>query len=338
MATGSRQHQPPVVETGDMIRRKRLEAELLSLDRQVRTFDRVRDQLTAASQDPSSFYRQLQTRRAALIKDLKAPSAGPPPSKIKKLAPIPEFSKSLLTRQIAAARFNAGVGIFGFGTSGYVQAAPAEDDVNVVPQGKYPISGEIYDVPGAYPGSVMFDGALGVGPDEIDPSQYDPTVAYYWLRTWKYLIPFPPPTGRSDLTYRFDAYALVSLLMGGIGQLMSFVSLGETADLMQGVNVTVNIDGGWPINADLSQPTETYNGSYGYIDGSTTVQRTFEVGAGNVPGVAIVVGVAVGLPMQSSLDLYSPGIGYSSITIGADDWDGRIAYSYEPQLVLEPPA
>jgi hypothetical protein len=335
MATESRQHQPPVVETADMIRRKRLEGELLSLDRQVRTFDRVRDQLTAARQDPSSFYRQLQARRAALIKDLKAPPAGPPPSKIKKQAPIPEFSESLLTRQIAPARFNPGLGIFSFGTSGYVQAAPAEDDINIVPHGKYPTSGEIYDVPGGYPGVVMFDGTLGVGPEEIDPSQYDPTVAYYWLRTWKYLIPFPPPTGLSYLTYRFDVYAFLSLFRGGIGQVMSFVSLGETADLMQGVSVTVNIDGGWPINHDLSQPAPFYNGNYGYIDGQTTVQRTFEVGAGNVPGVAIVVGAVVGLPMMSLLDLFFAGTGYSQITIFSENHAGRIAYSYKPHLVFE---
>jgi hypothetical protein len=36
------------------------------------------------------------------------------------------------------ARFNADLGIFGFGTSGYVQAPPAEDDINIV---QVPISG-----------------------------------------------------------------------------------------------------------------------------------------------------------------------------------------------------
>jgi hypothetical protein len=63
MATESRQYEPPVVDTADMIRRKRLEAELLSLHRQLQTFDRVRDQLTAAGRDPLSFYRELQARQ-----------------------------------------------------------------------------------------------------------------------------------------------------------------------------------------------------------------------------------------------------------------------------------
>jgi hypothetical protein len=339
MSAESAQHEPPVVDAADMIRRKQLEAELLSLDSQVRTFGLVRDRLTANDQDPSAFYRQLQARRATLVKDLKAPPAGPPSvGKIGTQAPIAKLPASLLTRPIAPARFDPNLGAFGFGTSGYVQAAPAEDDYNIVAQGQYPVTGQIVDVPGGYPGVVMFNGDLGVGPDEIDPSQYNPTVSYYWLRTWKYLIPFSPPTTLSNLTYRFDVYAFASLGNGGIGQLMSFVSLGESANLMQGVNVTVNIDGGWPINHDLSQPVPaSYNGSYGYIDGSTSVQRTFEVGAGNVPGVAIVVGVVVGLPMLSELDLYFGGTGYSMISIFADNQNpGRIAYSYEPQPVLEP--
>jgi hypothetical protein len=337
MATESRQYEPPVVDTADMIRRKRLEAELLSLQGQLQTFDRVRDQLTAAGRDPLSFYRELQARQGELIKDLKAPPAGPPPSKIQGQAPIPGFSESLLARQIAPARFIPDRGII-FGTSGYVQVAPAEDDINIVAQGKFPTSGEITDVPGGFPGTVLFDGSLGVGPEEIDPSQYDPTVAYYWLRSWKYLIPFPPPTGLSYLTYRFDVGAFLSLYMGGIGQVMSFVSLGETADLMQGVSVTVNIDGGWPIYHDLSQPTGSYNGFYGYIDGRVTVQRTFEVGAGNVPGVAIVVGAVVGLPMLSALNLFfaGTGTGYCAIEISSDYRAGRIAYSYEPHLVIAP--
>ncbi len=333
MTTASSERQPPGIDTADMIRRKRLEAELLSLDGQVRTFDRTRDRLNAAGQDPAAFYRQLQGRRAALISDLQAQPAGPPSvGKVGPVLPIPEFSQSLLTRQIAPARFDPGLGVFGFGTSGYVQAAPAVDDVSIVPQGKYPITGEISDVPGGYPGNVMFIGDLSVGPEEIDPSQYDPTVAYFWLRTWKYLIPFPPPTTLSNLTYRFDVYAMISLFNGGIGQLMSFVSVGETADLQQGVDVTVNIDGGWPIYHDLSQPTTYYNGSYGYIDGSATTQRTFEVGTGQVPGVAIVVGAIVGLPMQWEVELFFAGVGYSHIFIGSENQSGRIAYSYEPIL------
>jgi hypothetical protein len=69
-----------------------------------------------------------------------------------------------------------------------------------------------------------------------------------------------------------------------------------------------------------------------------TVQRTFEVGAGNVPGVAIVVGAVVGLPMLSALNLFFAGTGngYCAIGISSDDRAGRVAYSYEPHLVIAP--
>jgi hypothetical protein len=64
------------------------------------------------------------------------------------------------------------------------------------------------------------------------------------------------------------------------------------------------------------------------------VQRTFEVGT-DVPGVAIVVGVAVGLPMQSELDLYFAGVGYSGMSVYSDEQVGRISYSYTPADVFE---
>jgi hypothetical protein len=116
---------------------------------------------------------------------------------------------------------------------------------------------------------------------------------------------------------------------------MSFVSLGETADLTTGTSIPITADGGFPLNFDLSQPGDTYNGSYGYAEGSVTVQRSFDVGNAHVPAVAIIVGVAVGLPMQAEIGLYFPGLGNSEITIGSQGLLGRISYSYEPQYVLE---
>jgi hypothetical protein len=43
--------------------------------------------------------------------------------------------------------------------------------------------------------------------ESISPNEYDPTINYFWVHNWKYLIPFPPPTATSRLTYRFDVYA-----------------------------------------------------------------------------------------------------------------------------------
>lgn len=326
-------HTPPVVKTAEMLERKRLEAELLSLDGQVREFDRVRERLLAAEKDPSEFYRQLQARRDKLVAAIG--KLAPSPS-MDAGRPLPRLDQSLLTRPIAPAVFNSALGIFEFGTSGVVQAGPASEGTNVVAQGHYPHTGEIVTVPGSYPGSVTFDGQLAVGPEEIQPSQYDPTVNYFWLRNWKYVVPFPPPTGLSRLTYRFDVYAFVGLNASTpAGQLMAFVSLGETPNLTTGTDITVDIDGGWPLVVDPSQPALHYNGHYGYVDGATSVQRSFMVGAGHVPGVAIVVGVVVALPMMSDLTLFFPGLGDSYISILSENMAGRIEYTYEPQLLTE---
>ena len=284
-----------------------------------------------------AFYRGLDARRAALLTDLRSTgTVAPTPGRLAGTS-LPPIDGSLLNRPIAPPRWWPGSGVYGFGTTGYVQAGIFADDQNIVPQGQYPVSGEITDVPGGGPGNVMFSGILGVGPGAVDPSQYNPAIAYYWLRTWQLLVPFPPPTMLSYLTYRFEMGAFVSLFNGGIGQLMAFVSLGETADLTQGETIPVTVDGGWPLNYDLSQPSAAYNGSYGFVQGQVTVQGTFEVGAGNVPGVVIEVGVAVGLPMQSEVDLYFAGAGYSDLGVSAVDQPGagRIEYSYAPVPVFE---
>ena len=76
----SRSRQPPEVDATEVLARKRLEAELLSLDGQVRTFDRIRERLSAAGTDPSEFYRTLQARRGKLVAALKQRPSGPKPA------------------------------------------------------------------------------------------------------------------------------------------------------------------------------------------------------------------------------------------------------------------
>ncbi len=333
-------HRPPEVDAEAMLQRKQLEAELFSLDGQLQRFDRIRDRLLAAGKDPSESYREFQERRGGLVGALRrSRSELPPPEPLESEPSLIRATKPLLSRRIAPARFDPTLGIFGFGTTGIVQAGPASENINVVAHGKYPTSGEIVTVPGGYPGEVWYSGDLAVGPDEIPVDQYDPTINYFWIRSWKTLIPFPPPTGLSRFTYRFDASAFLSVFGGGEAYVWCFVSLGETSNLSQGTDVTVNIDGGWPLMADLSQPGQTpeqqYNGAYGSFYGQTTVQRSFMVGASHVPGVAVVVGVIAAMAMQTEIRLFFPGLGYSNLGISSDNWFGRVAYSYEPQWVLE---
>jgi len=329
--------QPPDVDATETVKRKRLEGELFGLEGQLRTFDRIRDRLLVAGQDAPAFYRQLLARRAELVAALKSPrSESMPTHPVGPPTPLARLGTPLLSQPIAPAEFDSALGGFGIGSSGFVQLGLLSENVNVLAHGKYPSSGQIETVPGGTPGEVLFSGRPVVGPDEVSVYQYDPTINYFWLRTWKYLIPFPPPSGLSRLTYRFDVAATMSLFSQAEGQVMAFVSLGETPQLLTGTDVTVNIDGGWPLIADLSQPAQFYNGHYGYIVGNVTVQRSFMVSNGRVPGVAVVLGAVVALSMQSDLSLSFGAPGFSSLSILAENWVGRVAYSYEPQPVNEP--
>jgi hypothetical protein len=329
--------QAPGVDATEMLARKRLEVELFGVNRQLRMFAGIRERFLAEGKDPSESYRQLQAQRGRLVAALKQSRSEQGPTRSADFQlPAPRLDRPLPTRPISPAAFDPRLGAFRFGSSGVVQMAPAEEGTNVVPQGSFPHTGEIFTIPGDSPGNVAFGGELTVGPEESPPSGYDPSPGYVWLRNWKYLIPFPPPPSLSRLTYSFEAYAFVGLShVNAEGEVLSFVSLGETPQLMTGTNVTVDIDGGWPLMADLAQPVLFYNGNYGYVTGQVTVQRSLMVGAGHVPGVAIVVGVAVALSMMSEVVLLFPGVGYSGIGIYSQDLIGRVAYSYEPQLVAE---
>jgi hypothetical protein len=325
--------KPPGIDTKNLKELKVLEVELFGLEAQIRNFGSLRDRLSAAGKDATVYFRNMEARRAKVIAALKQLRPTPP-----KVAPTPgpllQPGDALTALPLAPARFITEIGGFGFGTSGFVQMPLATDGVNVVPHGKYPSSGEFENVAGAYPGNIYFQGLLNVGPDELPSGdQYDPSLSYVWLRTWKYLVPFPPPTGYSRFTYRFDVSALANLFTeASAGMVFSFVTLGETANLMQGIDVVANIDGGWPLQVDVTQPGPLYNGHYGIVTGQVTVQRSFLVEGFHVPGVAIIVGIAAALPMMSDLNFSIPFEGYSGIGVNG----GRISYHYEPQLVIHP--
>lgn len=114
------------------------------MDGQVRSFDRVRERLLAAGKDPSESYRQFEARRKKLVAALKQPRSGSvPPNFVDPQLPVARLHESLFARPILAARFDPTLGIFGFGSAGVVQVAPAGENTNVVAQGPFPHSGEI---------------------------------------------------------------------------------------------------------------------------------------------------------------------------------------------------
>jgi hypothetical protein len=327
----------PEVDIAGLQERKLLEAELFSLDLQARQFGRIRDRLEAYGKDATAQYRTTLARRDEISKKLGRPE--PPASQPIHFggSPFQKPDDTLLSLPITPPRFIRDLGVFGFGTTGYVKMASAKEGVNVVAHGQHPSEGEIEPVPaytgGSTEGSVTYGGTLHVGPESVPPDQFDPTISYFWLRNWKYLVPFPAPTIESRFTYRFDVYARTALVFGGgEAMAMAFVSLGESANLLAGTNVPINIDAGWPLMADLTQPASNYNGHSGFVEGRVTVQRSFMVSKG-VPGVAIVVGAVIALSMMSEVRLGF--VDYPYITVGSPNIISRISYSYEPVLVAE---
>ena len=165
-------HHPPNIDTTAMMQRKRLEAELFSLESQLRNFQQIRERLTAMGKDATAFYGELQARRAKLVARLRPPQIPKPDPRRSESG----FRGPLLSRPLAPARFDPTTGIFGFGTSGDVQVPPATEGAKDKVGGKYPMSGDINTRPGTPPGFVEFAGDLSVGPEKIDPGQYDPTM------------------------------------------------------------------------------------------------------------------------------------------------------------------
>lgn len=307
-----------MIDSQGLLERKLRQAELFNVTAQLRD----------PARHSADQIHQLQARRRELLAGLEETHIRPE-----------HVRPPLDSLTISPAVFDRVHGVFGLGTTGYVQVAPATENVNTfVAGGPWPHSGTINLISGTPPSLVSFNGLLNVGPDEVDQSKYDPTINYFWIHSWKYLVPFPAPTTTSMFTYSFDAYAVLSLFAGCVGNVSAFVSLGETANLTTGTTVTVNLDGGWPIPArDLNAPYQHYNGAYGFIEGDITVQRSFRVGGGQVPGVVIVVGVIVAVAMQSEVSLAFPGLPDSGFSVGSAGGPGRIAYAYEPELVMAPP-
>ena len=299
----------------------------------MRTFDRIRDRLTADGQDPLAFYRKLQARRGELVATLRASRSRSMPAGDAK-QPVASIDEPLLTRAIAPATFNSNVGGFGFGTSGYVQVAPATEQMNVkgkTPGGQYDQYGMIDTGPGAPPGEVRFGGRLIVGPEELPEGGLDPTPYYVWEHSWSYLVPFPPPTEPSWLTYRFDAVARIGLIAIAEGGVSAFVAVGEAQDITAGT-VKANLFNGFLVSANIGQPLPS-----GIVSGQQTVQRSFLVSPDHVPGIAIVVGINVDMDMWSDLSFHFPmDPGRSYIRISSQNATGRIAYSEEPQHVFHP--
>jgi len=256
-------------------------AALVDHDAQLQNFTPLRDRLVASGQDANAKYLEIQSERDQLL--AKWEKLAPTPSPV----PFPALPGGAVSSlPIAPLRF-IGPGGLGpwFGYSGSVQMGPAQVGEIQIPPGA---SGSISTDPnGLLPnGSILFTGDLVTS-----------SKAAIWLHSWKYLIAFPAPVVTSVFTYSFGVGVYVTLGSKGSGTFLSFVSLGETTSYTgpDDINMTVNNDG-YPLVASLGARS---------IQGVLNVQRSFLVGAGEVPAIAVVMGVATALSASSAV-AFSP--------------------------------
>jgi hypothetical protein len=274
-ATGSARF--PVNATG-LKERMLVRAALTDHDAQLRNFTPLRDRLVASGQDADAKYRQIQSERDQLWAKWKklAPSAPPVPFPV-----LPGGAVSSLP--IAALRL-IGPGGLGpwFGYSGSVLMGPAQEGENQIPPG---VSGSISTLTLGLlsNGSILFTGDLLTSGE-----------AAIWLHNWKYLIVFPPPVVASVITYSFGVGVQVNISGGqGSATFLSFVALGETANFT-GQEIMVNNDG-YPLVANLDMGGPLFRGVL-------NVERSFPVGAGERPAIALMMGVSTALSPDSEVD------------------------------------
>ena len=283
MGTATGPARLPVNATG-LNERMLVRAALMHHDAQLQNFTPLRDHLVASGQDANAKYREIQSERDQLW------------AKWQKLAPArssvsPDLpGDPVLSLPISPFRLTGPAGGLGpsFGYSGSVRMPTAQEGENEGPgtgKGEFAI---VTSQHGLLPnGSILFTG-------DISTSAYGVISgnAALWLHNWTYLIGFPPPVVTSVLTYSFGVGVQVSVLGGqGTATFLSFVALGETANFTS-PEITVNNDG-YPLVTSLNVPPP--------VRGVLNVRRSFVVRAGEVPAIALVMGVATALSPDSEV-------------------------------------
>jgi hypothetical protein len=278
----------PRVNADGLTKRLLLQMELMRHHAQLQNFAPVRDHLTTSGQDADARYRQIQSRRDDIVAELKRTSPrtraqAPRPSTLPWHRGLP------MSSPIAAARFDLGTIGPWFGFAGTVQMGRAQTGISVFPPGT---TGVIETLALDDNGGVFFTGDIAAMPIEgrpTNPGTFVEVDQYFWLQNWSYVIPFPAPAVESTLTYSFDVLVQVATeLVDRSAFGWSYVSVGETANFT-GQEIVVDTGAGFPLAmVDLNPPT-------GLVRGRSAVQRSFGVGAGHRPAVAVIVGFAAGL-------------------------------------------
>jgi hypothetical protein len=303
-----------------------LEAEMLHRSHEIQSFDRLRYALTKDGEDHTAAFRRLSTARDQLIERLRILRGSPASVSGNDDARVSlDFPRAEL---VAPRLGHAGEGAFVFGAEGCVAVPRASEGISVVPSPSL-THGKIVTTLRGPLGNISFTAesppgeSIGLGLRELGTG-----VEHVWLHNWRYLVLFPCVSTASFLTYKFRVGVMAQLFSGAAqGLIMSFVSVGEAPSASPTSSIEVDTPVGWPLIADLEEHRSTYNGHYGYILDSLNVERTFAVGAGRTPAVAIIVGFVVRLT-DGGINLrfmQESGIGI-----------GQVCYRYTPIPVLAP--
>lgn len=294
-------------------------AALIDHEAQLQNFTPLRDRLVASGQDANAKYREIQSERDRLLAESKKLASTTSPSPIR----TPPGNPASLP--IAPLTFPGPGPGPSLGYSGSVQMGPAKEGVDEIPAGA---SGSLDTMPDGLlaNGSILFTGEV------VTSSR-----AAVWLHNWQWLIAFPAPTVLSVFTYSFAVGVRVSLFGSqGSATFLSFVSLGETGNY-SGQQIGVNNDG-FPLVTNLASPT-----CGGWMaNGALNVNRSFAVGAGDIPAIALVIGVTTALSPDSGI-LFSndqncficPAASVDPATaLGPMAERGIVNFHYQPQPVI----
>jgi len=330
--------RPAGVDLKGFQERKLLQAELMGHDAQLRNFTPLRDRLVASDQDATAKYRQILARRDEVMAELAKLTTA-------RNGTSAAAASIRLPRPIGLAKFNP-IGPIGPGQysySGSLTMGTFHEGARAIAHGVNPASGSIRTELLTSTGWILFGGDLATGrPATIQSELYEPIQQYRWMQSWSYLIHFPPPSERSVFTYSFQVQVVASVtLVTGHAMLSSFIEIGEAPDFV-GQDLVADTDVGTPLSVDLTQPyyanLSQYNGYSGFVQGQATVQRSFFVGGGQAPAVAVALGVASVQSPVSELRLDDP---YQSFiytgVVGPSGPPGIVNFSYEPPILVESP-
>jgi hypothetical protein len=334
-------HAVPYTDLHGFRALKLLEVKRFRCDAQLRDFGPIRDRLVAAGQDGTTTYRQILARRDELTAELQRLRPRRPSATIVR-PPRLQPGDALVNWPLTPAQPTGIHDIYGFGFAGYVQMGSATERLHVVPDTQSDTSGDIVTNWISGDGSVTFGGTVTEN-TLIQPQAYDDTLHYFWLRDWNNVVHFPAPPITSEFTCQFDVIVRAKVDRGasndGAG-LWSYVNVGQTADYVAGQTIEPELGSEWPIIADLTHLVTTdggldggYNGTYGYIQARMTFQRSFTVAGGQVPALAVLVGVVCGLSNSVDYPGYVDLDGSEIVPVSTGGRTaGRVAFHYEPLL------